>query len=118
MAAAFGMERGSRRSKFEHLAGNQDTALGIHAGQSIDHGIQCFGVRIVAIVHQSSAGEMNDLAAFVGGPQCCQGRSDLGGRNTFLNGSRRGCKGVVDIVFAHQGQADLLAHPFDDQIER
>ena len=47
-------------AQFQHLAGDQNAALGGTRGQRANHGLQRFGVGVVAVVENGGAG---DLAA-------------------------------------------------------
>ena len=62
------VQRGAVLAHLQHFAGHQDAAArGGPRGQGVDHGAQCFGIRVVAVVENGCAADLDHLAALVAG---------------------------------------------------
>ncbi len=65
--AACGVERGAMLAELKHFAGDKNAAACRARGEGTNHGAQCFGIGVVAVVEQGSPVNFDDLAALVAG---------------------------------------------------
>ena len=65
--AAGGVEHRSVLAEFEHFARHEDATLGRSRGQRVNHGLQRFGVGVVAVVEDRSAGDFENFSALAAG---------------------------------------------------
>ena len=92
------------RTKFEHLAGHQDPARRWSGREGVNHGLQRFRIRVIAIVDDAGAGKFQDLAALVARLHFSERSGALFERNTRLETDRDSSKSIRDVVSPDQLQ--------------
>src|SRR5437763_924327 len=83
--AAIAMKLCARRSELKHLTRDYDPASGLHGAEYVHHCLQSGRIRIVAIVDQSGAGEMQCFATLFPGPYLTESLRNLRHCDTVTN---------------------------------
>src|ERR1700734_416662 len=78
--AALLMQSDGFAAQFQHLASHQDAPLGGHGGKGSDHGLERFGIGVVAIVDHCGSADVQHLASLVRRAQAPSGSSALSQR--------------------------------------
>ncbi len=104
--AAGGMKHGGVFTELEHLASDKDPALRGASRKRMNHGKQCFGVGIVAVVEDGGARDLEDFSALAAGRELLDcGNGGLAIDSGFER-DRKPCDGVLRVVRAEKMQIE------------
>ena len=97
---------GSMLAEFEHFSRNEDAALGRPRGERVNHGLQRFGVGVVAVIQNGGAGDFENFSTLAaGGKGFERGNGGVEIDSRFERNGESG-HGVLRVVRAEQMECE------------